>query len=241
MIIILIITLVALSVFSIWNILSLRELKSKKTSENKELNDSKYFELKYKMEFLVAIFSVIVALAGILGYNSLENAKREIKTELNKELLPVESRIKNTERNIRDKDSIVSTLEVKTVSISNNLSSFDSEVKKNNTNLNSLKNKIDIINSKNIIKQNFYIVNSIKFRFNENDTTMKKFYFADLKTNLGDKLPAFDTSPLVIPVSESNAMVKIWKITNETFEVGCNEFYGNIIDTIKFSIVIIKK
>jgi chaperonin cofactor prefoldin len=238
--IILIITIFALLVFSIWNLITLRELKSKRNSEERRLDDSKYFELKFKMEFLITVFSVIVALIGLLGYNTLQNAKSEIKSELNKEFSPIEIRMKNTEKSINDKDSIVKTLESKTFTIANNLGTFDYKAKKQDYSLTSLENKIADINGKNIIKQNYYIVNSIKYKYHEADTTLKKFYFAVLKTNLGDKLPMFETPPLIIPIPESNAMTTIFDITRESFKVGFSSYYGTL-DTIQFSVLIIKK
>jgi hypothetical protein len=43
-----------------------------------ELPDSKYFELKFKIQFLVAMFTVFAALATFYGYSTLEDAKEKL-------------------------------------------------------------------------------------------------------------------------------------------------------------------
>jgi hypothetical protein len=240
MIIVLVFTVIALLIFSVWNLLTLKNLTKDKANYGNQLQDPKYFELKYKIEFLIAIFSVIVALAGLLGYNTLQNAKSEIKADINKELQPIDIRIKNTEISINKNDSIVNSLGSKTETISDSLIKYDFKVKRQNTNLTYLENKIAIINGKNIIKQNYYIVSSIKYKYDENDNSDKQFYFSNLRTSSGDKLPYFELPPLIIPIPESNVMADIIDITNESFKVGCLGYYSKV-DSVKVSILIFKK
>jgi hypothetical protein len=57
------ILLLALVIFSIWNLIISRRLIKSKSSTNTPLDDSKYYELKYKQEFLVAAFSLIAGIA----------------------------------------------------------------------------------------------------------------------------------------------------------------------------------
>lgn len=234
---ILVLTVIALIVFSVWNLLTLREIKAKSRNNEKELLDQKYFELKYKIEFLVAIFTVLVALAGFLGYNSIQNAKSEIQSNLNKEVSIIENRIKNTDKTISDKDSIVNRLNGKLNVISENSSTTENTIKNQKERLNLLVNKIEVINKKNIIKQNYYIVSLKNYKYDENDTTNHKFYFKDLKTNLGDNLPNFKIAPIVIPVSES--AITILSVNKESFKVG--NMGGFATDTVRINLVIIEK
>ncbi|GAA3646012.1 hypothetical protein GCM10022397_33640 [Flavivirga jejuensis] len=50
--------------------------------------------MKYKYEFIVAVFSIIVAVRRLLGYHSIDRAKEEIKKELSSELKPLNFLIK---------------------------------------------------------------------------------------------------------------------------------------------------
>lgn len=234
---ILVVTVIALIVFSAWNLLTLREIKAKSKNPDKELNDQKYFELKYKIEFLVAIFTVLVAIGGFLGYNSIQNAKSEIQANLNKEVSLIENRIVKTDKSIRDKDSLVSELMTKLNDIRENTSTTENTFNNQKEKLNALVNTIDVLNKKNIIKQNYYIVSLKRYKYDENDSTKHKYYFKDLKTNLGDNLPIFKTAPIVIPVSES--FITILNVNKESFKVGNMGGYSS--DTVRINLVIIEK
>ena len=73
-----VIVLIALLVFIIWNLVLAYQIKEKLNSENTK-NKELYFELKYQLQYIVAIFAVITALIAFLGYNSFE--KIDIETE----------------------------------------------------------------------------------------------------------------------------------------------------------------
>lgn len=70
--VLLIILISAILVFNIWNLFTLSKLKKQQASQQ-ALNDPRYYELKAKQDFLVAVFSVFVATAAFLGYNSLKS------------------------------------------------------------------------------------------------------------------------------------------------------------------------
>jgi len=97
MTIIIILVGVSLLVFSIWNLISLKRLSKNSTKKDKQLNDSKYYELKYKSEFIIAVFSIVATVAGILGYNSITSAKNEIKADLLAKTKSIDSIINITE------------------------------------------------------------------------------------------------------------------------------------------------
>jgi len=82
--IILLLIIVSLISLFIWNGLNFRSLKKQATLRDKELNDAKYWELKYKTEFMVAIVTLITATAGFLGYSSLQSIEASVKNDFNK-------------------------------------------------------------------------------------------------------------------------------------------------------------
>jgi len=240
MITILIISVIALIVFNIWNLFSLNKLRTNSNNTEKEMNDSKYYEIKYKVEFLIAFFTVMVALVGFLGYTSYQKIKDEIKSEFDKEVVSIKEKLKNAENEINSKDSLFNNLVNKTKGVSTDISAFESNIKNQWKNLLLLENKIDVINNKNIIKQNYYIVPEISYKYDKNKTGWEEIYFRNLITNLNDKLPTFELPPIVIPISGSNVIIEIIDISQESFYAGFNASYG-VIDTVKFSLVIMEK
>jgi amino acid permease len=62
--VILLIAIVGLIILFVWNAINFRALIKRSNMTNKELNDAKYWELKYKYEFTIAIVGIITATAG---------------------------------------------------------------------------------------------------------------------------------------------------------------------------------
>lgn len=238
MFIILIVVVFSVLVFTIWNIISLRELKSSRNY--KELNDPRYYELKYKMEFLVAVFSIIVSLVGLLGYNSIQNAKDEVKISLNKDLDSIQTNLSAIEKTINEKDSLVKNLIAKTNYLNDDISTSASKVKVQNKELNLLRRRIEIINDKNILKKNFYVISSIKYK---NTGPPKAYSFKSLTTSNGDRLPEFKFPPVVIPANESSNLLEVIKVTTEEFTISSTGFSTDESnsDTLKASFIIIEK
>ena len=79
---ILVALLLAFIVFSVWNIINLRKLLKTPLKKDSELNDKKYWELKYKQEYMIAVFAVILGVITWLGYRSVEDIKQDIRLEL---------------------------------------------------------------------------------------------------------------------------------------------------------------
>lgn len=92
LIFILIITLI---VFLIWNIILF------KTKVNSKNDSREYLELKYQLQFYVAVASVLIGVFTFLGYSSyndiVENVKNEISKETDSIVIDTKSKIKNTE------------------------------------------------------------------------------------------------------------------------------------------------
>lgn len=236
MIILFIIIGFSLIVFMIWNLITLYRLKKNSSKTEKELNDSKYFELKYKTEFFVAVFSVIVAVAGLLGYDSLQNAKNEIKRELLIKTKSIDSILVKTEQRIKLKDSVLKSIELKHDVLINSIPINQKKILEQNYQIHSLQKMIEELNSNNKIKQNFYIVNSLGFDKNK-DTEI--FKYQDLKTNIGDKLPKFTKTPFVIGIPEVFASVEIHNVTLDGFAATIGIYYEDF-DTLRFSVMIIE-
>lgn len=219
MIILLVIIGVALLVFNFWNLRTLKSIKKNAIQKDSQLNDAKYFELKSKSEFIIAIFSVIVAVAGLLGYNTLQGAKNEIKSELINKTKSIDSLLTITEDRVQEKDSILAQLELKLDIISSLIPLNEKQLNSQRSQLNSLQKVIRDLNTNNKIKQSFYIVRNLEIKKSKKPL-VKYFKFNNIKTNIGDNLPKFSKQPIVIPIPESTADFQVYNITSEGFYVG---------------------
>lgn len=89
------ILIIALIVFLIWNIILF------KTKVNSKNDSREYLELKYQLQFYVAVFSVLIGVFTFLGYSSYNDIVEKVKNEISKEtdsiVIDTKSKIKNTE------------------------------------------------------------------------------------------------------------------------------------------------
>lgn len=167
MIILLVVIGVAILIFNIWNIVVLRRLNNSSTAKDIPLNDAKYYELKYKSEFIVAVFSVIVAVGGLLGYESLQSAKNEVKSDLLTKMRSIDSLVTQTELRIKRKDSLLFEIESKQDIINSAIPINEEKLQKQNVQLRKLMYTINDLNDNNKIKQSFYLVRDLKIKNNK--------------------------------------------------------------------------
>ena len=209
-----VIILFALLVVSAWNGYTLLQIKKMNKEGEKTSADERYYELKFKIQFLVAMFTFLAAIAGLYGYNTLEDVKQKLTTELNDSIDSLKQRLRATTTNLNSKDSIVKNLENDLGTLSENVP----RLKKGFGQIEFLERKIQTINGKNILKQNYYIVTSLSFTTNDLSKPAK-IYFKDLTTNLGDKLPSFTRPPLIITVPDESIPVEVFDITLDSFTI----------------------
>jgi len=177
--------------------------KTLQTRGVKALDDEKYFELKYKLEFLTASFWVMVAIGGLLGYNTLKDAKEEVKTEFSNELEALTDQLEKVKEEIGSNDSTAKNLRKEFPELEKLVSQLQARIK--------------LINSKNILKQNYYVVRYIDKPDWKKDVFM--VFFKDLKTSSGDRLPKFVSSPVVMVSANAGSLPTITNITKESFEM----------------------
>ncbi len=214
MIIIGVIILFALLVVSAWNGYTLLQIKKIHKEGEKTTPEERYYELKFKIQFLVAMFTVFAAIVGLYGYNTLEDVKQKLTNELNDSIDSLKQRLETTATILNTKDSIVRILENDLAALSENVP----KLKKGFNQIEFLERRIQTINGKNILKQNYYIVTSLSFATNDL-TKPVKIYFKDLATNLGDKLPSFTRPPLIITVPDESIPVEVFGITLDSFTI----------------------
>ena len=207
-----IILIVSLIILTLWNILTLRSYK-KKISNEAQLNDGKYFELKSKIEYMIATFLVVATVIGILGYTNLDNVKRELKADFQKKVDSLYTSIKEAEVRISKIDTTLKNFSSISVNLYSNISNLENRIAHGNSSINSLNDKIKNINEKNILKRNFYTVDYQINLKNVQDLSDMKCFFKDMITNFGDKLPEFNKPPIILITPTNGIDLTVREVT----------------------------
>lgn len=194
------------------NQISMRRLLKQRLSIRR-LDDERYFELKYKLEYITAIAAVVAAVATFIGIDSKQAVEDNIlKIEkLNDSIGSLKEKAKGFGEDLQ-KSIILSSSEIdsnrKTInssiaeletSANSKLDNVVSYIAKTNNRMNILSEKshgiqreIDSISGLPILNQGFYAIADITFR--NGDTTIS---FSQFKTITGNRLPKFKGSPFV--------------------------------------------
>lgn len=203
-------------------------LKIKKQNNQYNFNgisDDRYYELKYKLQFITSVGVIIVAVAGFFGVDKFEN----FVTTYNKKTDSLDVRLKTYNKKISKLDSIISTYDSKIKDYDDfvrnvdwSKTKFSQDIINSNKGLLNLNNKIDAIKKRNILDKSFYVVDNLVVKnalIPENGNGITRFYFKDLTTIIGDKVPEFDKPPVTFVIPQSSSFIYIWSLTTEYFEV----------------------
>ncbi len=239
--ILIIILIGSLIILTLWNILTIRSYKNKMTSES-QLNDGKYFELKYKMEFMIAVFSIIIAFVGFLGYRSFDKIKNEITDNIQKDIAPITFDLKKAKIDVTRIDSTLKQSSSIYTNLYSNLSRLENKISSRSNDFDNLNEKIKNISDRNILKRNFYIIDNLKFNWKESKDWLKDmtYYYKDLTTNIGDKLPVFTKPPIIIITPTSQTDIIIYQVTNEYVKFLPGATYDDEADVLTWLMVIIE-
>ena len=173
----LIVLVIILIILSGWNLFGYFDLK-KFNRSYRELKDDRYYELKYKTEFITASVLVVIFVGGFFQYKFFD--------DVNKTADNLTHRLDSLGRVLESKKDSVSNYQVMQSSLVKSQNSLDNRI-------DSSEKRINIISNKSIVKQDIYIVDRIQF--NSPDTC--RFYYKDLKNIKGEKLPVFDKPPFL--------------------------------------------
>ncbi|NQV18513.1 MAG: hypothetical protein HQ534_08220 [Armatimonadetes bacterium] len=203
--------------FLVFDFITLYKIRKLGSKDKSMIPDEKYFDLKYKIQYLISIFSVILFIVGFLGYNSLKNIETKISDKMSASILDLESRIAHS-------DTIITRNE-------KSLKEFESEQKKiqdkldrSNTDVSKLSDIVNELKKKTFLNPKIYICH---FTFDEKklgDSNGEKFYFRDISTIDKNELP-FKKEPSLFFSATIN--IEIIEITKEYFKIGMFAYSGN--------------
>lgn len=223
---IIIILLGVLIAFNIWNLFTLRSIRNRRSNEQ-QIGDARYYELKSKQEFLLTSFYLMVGIAAFLGFNSLDSIKENIKEDFDDKVSVQQNTIDELSDDLAVTDSTVNTYQRKIDDNKNLLSQLEDRQNRvqQSTHLSeqqasAILKRIQELNNNNLIKQEIYFVPNLLFETSFDDDIYQKYYFKDLRTILGDKLPLFETPPSILPISNETGIIQVKKVTSESFELG---------------------
>lgn len=227
------ILLLVICVFSIMSFFSLRKLKKQQYS-NTNFTDDRYYELKYKLQFISSVGIIIIGVCGFLGYDTFDRFvyKFEKQTdslnlkiqEYDKKISAIDTVIKKYDGKIQAYNKVLKNLDASKNRLSGNMFS-------SNQQLASLVDTIDIIKKRNILDKSFYVIDNL---IKKNDDKVERFYFKDMSTIIGDKLPNFNEKPVLFIIPQSGAQIMTKTITTEYIEVGFSG-YGSFEESTPLS------
>lgn len=219
-----------LTIYFYWNY---RSNKNNNWLRNhKQLNDIRYYELKSKNEFLVAVSVLLIAIIAFFGYSTKQNLQDSLRTEFKDSISNLNDSLKNLNQNLNLSKNETLELINKIDASRNNIDGLQnyqteltSKLANTGQNIKDVNKFISEIKSKNILKKPFYVIDSIRID-NINSSikdplTKKEFVkfvvieFDKLVTTDKDKLPIFKTPPIIIPVNIDGMPVIVYDVTTK--------------------------
>jgi hypothetical protein len=185
-----------------------------------------------------------------MGYNSITDIKKEIKMELasqldstRKALDSIERRQKVADSKLTYSDSVISIAQNAIFGLITREKYLNGSLSLRSSDLTKLKDRIAEINSKNIIQQSIYIIDNLEYTFNVY-WEFKKYYYKDLLTNTGQRLPNFKKQPFILAVSNEGFTFSIIDVTAESFDLiasNNSSNRNNDLTKMKVTLFIIEK
>lgn len=200
-------------IFSLWGYLGVRKISRQiKSDKINEISIEKYFELKARQDYIIAVSAIVFSIISFIGFNSIESTKNEISEKLKNELNRIDSLRLIANENFSElelmgrdyKDSVDNAFKL----------------------LASLQARMKYLYSKDVISQNIYIVNPIRVgdlrKFPEDPKTGMEYYevkFSNLKSINGSSLPSFKSPPTVLIASNGISSFKLKEVVEDRFTI----------------------
>lgn len=197
-------------IFSFWSFwLIKKHLQQFKTNYRhiSTLTDEKYFELKSRQDYIIAVSTIVFALLSFIGYTSINNIKKELASQVEKESQNLKS-LKDT-----------ATENLTTLKLTGR--TYEDSVRNALKLVAALKKEIGAISNKDVIKQNIFIVDPLRIGDFPKDklTETRIIKFNSLTTISGEKLPEFRIPPSIVCFSTTNSLLIVSEVTTQGFKI----------------------
>lgn len=223
-----IVLLLILGVLLIGDLIFLSRILKRIKKVKKTEYDEKYFELKYQINFLKSISAILLLVLGFLGYSNFQELKTKMETDINNSVTSQRKEIERMDSVLNAYKSAFDTLEIYRINL-------EKLINQNETDLRKIKSKVNEINNTFKYNPRVYIVDNLIYPGgNNNDIDSARFYFKDMETIYGEKLPKFDKIPFVVPQGQKIGM-DLLEVTTNSILVGSGLFYGDG-DNFKFNL-----
>jgi hypothetical protein len=190
--------------------------------------DEKYFELKYQINLLKSISAILLLVLGFLGYSNFQELKTKMEEDINKSIALQRNEIERMDSVLNAYKSAFDTLQI----YRNNL---DKLINQNETDLRKINNKVNETNNTFKYNPRVYIVDNLVYPGGiNNHLDSVRFYFKDMETIHGEKLPKFEKIPFVVPQGHKIG-IDLLEVTKNSILVGSGLFYGDG-DDFKFNL-----
>ncbi|KAA5532635.1 hypothetical protein F0919_17795 [Taibaiella lutea] len=233
----LIITLLLLTI-GILLFVSIRDdrKRAKQTHANARIDEAKYYEVKYRMQYITAVFPLIIAVVALIGRKELSSISDSISSTIHGKLDPELKNAQDSINVLRDSQDLMATrfIDIQTkyqqldgkyndlinkdkntsTIVENTGSSADNLSRK----VNQLAEVINSISDKDIVKSGVYVIRNVPFNKKQGGD-MVKYYFKDIKRSNGEGLPTFPNPPIVYIETVNYDEYKLMEVTNEYFTV----------------------
>lgn len=172
--------------------------------------DSRYIELKYRIDLIVAAFSIIIAIAGLIGYSTVDEIKKDITEDIETEIDKIKKDAHQIDSLQKINMDFIRNFELEKEAINFVLCKSGKDAKKINE-------EITLLANKNIKNPNIYLC---KFRYPKEMLNVEKparIFFKNLKTINGQDLPSFKNAPMIY--NSATNVLSLHSITNEYIEI----------------------
>lgn len=216
---------------SIWNIILIYKIKTSAKGKNKIKNKELFFDLKYRIQLITTVFSIIIAAIAFFGYSSFDKIRSDIDNQISERF----DRHKELYEKLQiSKDSLI--LEYQTINdslctLKNNNRELNNDFENNKKQLNAIQSKLNRISEKEILTSNIYVIKNLTYKIEKNSSEYRNLettlYFRNLKTISGNNLPTFKTPPSIniIPIDGSD--LESMEITTDYFRIHCGGSYAD--------------
>lgn len=198
--------------FLVFDFITLNKIRKLGSKDKSMIPDEKYFDLKYKIQYLISIFSVILFIVGFLGYNSLKNIETKISDKMSASIGELDSRIQHSDTLITRHEKSLNEFEIEQKKIQNKL-------KKSNKDVLSLSDSVNELMKKTFLNPQIYICQFLFDEKKDGDPNGEIFYFKDIPTIDNNELPLFKKEPSLF-FSATGIQIEIIEVTKDYFRIG---------------------